>query len=140
MQVKKCNGCYLIRLEIGEEVMASLSSLVRARKIKSGWIQGLGAVRDVTLGIYSLTAHKYEKRTFPDNHELVNMTGNISWFGEDLVLHIHAQLANEELESFGGHLFSAITAVTVEVALTSWKTRLDRKPDSATGLNLLSLK
>lgn len=140
MQVRKCNDSYLVRLEIGEEVVAGLSSLVRAKRIKSGWLQGIGAVKDTTLGVYDLEHRCYDKRVFARDHELVNMTGNISWLGKDPVLHIHALIADPKSRVFGGHLFAATCCVTVEVVVVPWSTRLARKPDPRTGLNLLALR
>jgi hypothetical protein len=144
MQVKKCNEGYsprgyLVRLEIGEEVVTSLGSLVRQKRIRSGWLLGIGAVDNVTLGVYDLKRRQYAKRTFKGDHELVNLTGDISWLGQDPVLHIHAVIADPKLKTYGGHLFSARTCVTVEVVLVPWPTRIERKPDVQTGLNLLAL-
>ena len=118
MQAKKIDGSYIVRLEIGEEVVSMLAQWVRKRRIQSGWLMGLGAVKQTTLGIYNLAFHKYEKQVFAEDHELVNMTGNIAWLDKEPVLHIHAVIADEEMKCHGGHLFSALTAVTVEVVFT----------------------
>jgi uncharacterized protein len=139
MQVRKCGTSYVIRLAIGEEVIATLSDFVRRKKIKSGRLQGLGAVDHATLGIYHLKPRQYEKREFIKTCELVAMMGNIAWLGKDPVLHVHAALADDKLRVFGGHLFSARVAVTVEVVIVPGPVRLSRARDEATGLNLLQL-
>ena len=138
MQVKKCGSCFLIRLEIGEEVVASLSSFVRSRKIGSGWLQGIGAINDVTIGTYDIKRRRYLKKTLAQDQELLNMTGNISWLEKNPVLHIHALIADARHHVSGGHLFSGRTCVTVEVVLQPWPARIKRMPDERTGLNLLS--
>jgi predicted DNA-binding protein with PD1-like motif len=139
MKAKSLKDSYLIRLEIGEEVLSSLSTLVRRKGIRSGWLQGIGAVNDVTLGVYDLEQKTYEKRLFHNDHELVNLTGDISWLGRDPVLHVHAVIADSKLRTYGGHLFGATCCVTVEVLLTPSPVTIQRRRDERTGLNLLVL-
>jgi len=139
MKVKSLKGSYLIRLEIGEEVISSLGAFVRKKRIKSGGLQGIGAVSEVTLGVYDIKRQRYDRRVFHADHELVNMTGDISWLGNDPVLHVHAVIADQKLKTFGGHLFGAKCCVTVEVMLIPSSVRVNRLPDERTGLNLLAL-
>jgi predicted DNA-binding protein with PD1-like motif len=140
MQVRDCGPGYLVRLEIGEAIIASLTDFVRRKHIKSGWLLGLGAVDNAVLGVYDLKRRVYDKRTFKPIHELINLTGDISWLGKDPVLHVHAVIADHALKTSGGHLFEARCAITVEVMLTPWTKKAARKPDAATGLNLLALE
>jgi len=111
---------------------------VRKQDIKSGWLLGIGAVNDVTLGIFDLKSRRYVKRTFRADHELVSITGNVARLGRDPILHIHALIADRRFRTFGGHLFSARCCVTVEVMLQPGTARLRRRPDPETGLNLLA--
>lgn len=140
MQIKNCGEGYLVRLEIGEAVIASLTDFVRRKRIKSGWLLGLGAVDNAVLGVYDLKRRKYDKRTFKPIHELINLTGDISWLGKDPVLHVHAVIADHALKTSGGHLLEARCAITVEVMLTPWTKKALRKSDAITGLNLLALE
>jgi uncharacterized protein len=147
MKAKSLKGSYLIRLEIGEEVLSSLGAFVRRKRIRSGWLQGIGAVNEVTLGVYDLERKAYDKRLFRNDHELVIMAGDISWLGplatrragRDPVLHVHAVIADPKLRTFGGHLFSATCCVTVEVVLQPSGVSVRRRRDERTGLNLLDL-
>ena len=140
MQTRDCGSGYLIRLEIGEEIIAAVTAFVRRKRIKSGWLLGLGAVDNAVLGVYDLKRREYDKRTFKPIHELINLTGDISWLGKDPVLHVHAVIADNALKTSGGHLFAARCAITVEAMLTPWTRKATRKPDAVTGLNLLSLE
>jgi predicted DNA-binding protein with PD1-like motif len=140
MQIKNCGEGYLVRLEIGEAVIASLTDFVRRKRIKSGWLLGLGAVDNAVLGVYDLKRRKYDKRTFKPIHELINLTGDISWLDKDPALHVHAVIADHALKTSGGHLFEARCAITVEVMLTPWTKKALRKSDAITGLNLLALE
>ena len=139
MQVRKCGSAYLIRLEIGESIIPTLSAFVRKKGILSGWIQGLGAVNQVTIGTYDISHKKYVRKELPGDQELVNMTGNLAWLGKEPVFHLHATFADDRHHVTGGHLFEACTCVTVEVLLVPWHARVVRQPDEPTGLNLLAL-
>ena len=140
MQTRDCGPGCLIRLGIGEEIIAAVTAFVRRKRIKSGWLLGLGAVDNAVLGVYDLKRREYDKRTFKPIHELINLTGDISWLGKDPVLHVHAVIADPKLRTYGGHLFAARCAITVEVMLTPWTKRAGRKPNAVTGLNLLALE
>ena len=89
MRWKKAERTYIIRLEKGEEVLSTLTQFVREQNIQGGMIQGLGAVRDLVIGMYDPLQKDYIKRTFNEDLELGNLTGNISHFDGDPVLHCH---------------------------------------------------
>ena len=129
----------MIRLDIGEEVIPTLSSFIRKKGIMSGWLQGIGAVDHVTVGSYDIKHRKYHRKTLEGDQELLSMTGNIAWLDRDPALHIHATFADHEQRMSGGHLFEARVCVTVEVLLVPWSTRVKRQMDEQTGLNLLAL-
>jgi hypothetical protein len=139
MQTKNCGQGYLIRFEIGEEIIAGLLDFVRRKRIRSGWLLGLGAVDNAVLGVYDLKRRKYDKRTFRRVHELINLTGDIARLGKDPALHVHAVIADSKLKTYGGHLFRARCAITVEVVLAPWTGSAQRRFDPSTGLNLLAL-
>jgi predicted DNA-binding protein with PD1-like motif len=140
MKWLKIDRQYVIRLERGEEVQSTMTEFVRRQNIQGGTIQGLGAVKDVELGLYDPHEKVYHKRTFEDDMELGSLTGNISWFEGNPILHCHVTVAAADLQAYTGHLFSATVAVTVEMIITSFSVRLNRARDEEVGLNLLELE
>lgn len=139
MKWKKAETTYIVRLEKGEEVLSTLTEFVREQNIQGGSIQGLGAVKDLELGLYDPHQKTYIKRTFEDDMELGNLTGNISHFEGHPILHCHVTVAASDLQAYTGHLFSASVAVTVECIIIPLSVRLTRARDEAVGLNLLDL-
>jgi len=134
------NGAYWqLRLMPGEEIVSTLSSFVRSRRIKSGFLTGIGAAEDITLGCFDPRTRAYHKRTFAGDHEIAAVVGNVAWVGKDPVCHIHAVISTPRLATYAGHLFSGKVTVTLEVALVPGTRRLERKPDPLSGLNLLAL-
>ena len=139
MRWRKAGEAYITRLEKGEEVLSTLAEFVREQKIQGGSIQGLGAVKNLELGLYDPHRQEYLKRTFEEDMELGNLTGNISLFEGDPVLHCHATAAAADLQAYTGHLFSATVAVTVECIITPFPIPITRLRDEEIGLNLLDV-
>src|SRR3989338_2902393 len=83
---------YMIKIEVGTEVIAALVDFVRQNKIGSGSLIGFGAVKDATLGWFHSDTNKYTKLTFPEEIELVGATGTIAWLGNDPSIHLHTVL------------------------------------------------
>jgi len=134
------NGSYWqLRLMPGEEIVETLVGFVRSRRIKSGFLAGIGAAADVTLGCFDPKTHAYRKRVFKGDHEVAPLVGNVAWVGKNPVCHIHAVIGTPRLVTFAGHLFSGTVTVTLEAALVPGTRRLVRQPDPLSGLNLLAL-
>ena len=139
MQYKKVSGGYLLRIERGEEVMTSLKTFVKKYKIKSGFLVGLGACEDLELGYFDAVKGIYKNKEFKGEYEVTNLTGNISYFEKEPIVHTHITLSDEKFKAIAGHLWSAIVSGTVEIYITVFQAAIKRAHDPETGLNLLKL-
>ncbi|MEO0080250.1 MAG: PPC domain-containing DNA-binding protein [candidate division WOR-3 bacterium] len=139
MRVQKVGSYYQLRLERGEEVMATLLDFVRKRRIRSGLVLGLGAAEELVLGCYDLKHKKYLKRRFRAEHEIAALVGNIAWDETEPICHIHAVIGNRQFATYSGHLFEARVAATCEVSILPGQKRLSRSLDPSTGLRFLRL-
>ena len=134
------NGSYWqLRLMSGEEIVEIISGFVRKQRIKSGFLTGIGAAEDITLGCFDPKTKTYHKRMFKGDNEVAAVVGNVGWLKKAPACHIHAVISRPNLTTFAGHLFSGTVTVTLEVALVPGTRRLARKPDPLFGLNLLAL-
>ena len=52
MEYRKFDQGYVLRLDPGEEVVASLTHLVEQEKVQLGCVSALGAANDVTIGVF----------------------------------------------------------------------------------------
>ena len=141
MKFRQVKDGYLVRLEKGEEVIAALTEFVRSNKIPSGFITGMGAVTNATLGLFDVETKEYVKKTFKDDLELGNLTGNISWMydtGEPFV-HAHVTVSDSSLSAFTGHLFEATVSVTLEAYIKVFKEKLIREKDPEAGYSFWQL-
>jgi len=139
MKATRNGAYYQLRLMPGEEIVSTLADFVRRKRIKSGFLTGIGAAEDITLGCFDPKTRAYHKRTFPGDHEVAAVVGNVAWVGKAPACHIHAVISTPRLATFAGHLFSGRVTVTLEVALVPGTRRLVRRADPLSGLNLLAL-
>jgi predicted DNA-binding protein with PD1-like motif len=134
------NGFFLV-FDRGEEVFSTLADFCRATDIHWAQFSGIGAVENVEIGYYDLPNRQYVFRREQGPFEVANMDGNVTEFNEEALIHAHGVLSrcDETLSCIGGHLRSAIVAVTLEVCLWEVTQPLLREFDEEVGLNLISI-
>jgi predicted DNA-binding protein with PD1-like motif len=140
MQVRKIDTTFLVRLEVGDEVLTSLRACAAQNEIGFAAVQAIGALRRATLGFFDPGAKVYRHVPVEEQVEVVALSGNVSR-GEDgePVVHIHALLGREDGSTLGGHLVDGEVSPTLEVVLLSLPVQISRRRDPATGLVLLDL-
>lgn len=118
MYTARSGDLIAVRLEIGEDVHPALLAACAKHGIEAAFVNsGIGMLKDPELGFFAGEG-QYVKRSFAGNHELLNLSGNISLRDGALMAHLHAMLADEEFGVFGGHLFGALVGMTLEVQLS----------------------
>ncbi len=139
MQFKKVHNGFLIRLAKGEEIIAALSAFVEEQKIPGGFVFGLGAFKNATLGYFDSAKKEYVKNHFKEDMEFGSLTGSISYFEGKPFVHAHVVASGPDSRAHFGHLFSATISATGEFFIIPSDARIERKADPDTGLNLLDL-
>lgn len=140
MKYTEVNNGWLVRLEKGEELIASLSAFVESEKIEGAWVNGLGGATKARLGYYNLNRKKYIFRAVKDARELVSLHGNISTIGEETALHLHGVVTDGNNRPRGGHIKELICGGTIEIYVQLLGKKLERELDSEVGLPLLKLE
>lgn len=127
MKVNKISlHSWCLILSVGEELLSSLKSFARFYEIPSGYFQAIGALKDVQLGYYDPQRDQYLKKSFDHHYELLSCQGNITYLGDDIVIHAHGSFAGPDFKAFGGHIFQATVAVTAEIFLEVGQQKLYR--------------
>jgi len=137
LSIRTATG-YLVRLDPGEEVRASLTTFLEREGVGGATISGIGAVRDATLGYYDGTRGEYLRRELAGDHEVCSFSGNLAWVEGKPFLHAHVVLSGADFATVGGHLFEATIAATGEFWVTTLGARVERTLDQARGLKLIS--
>ncbi len=139
MQFAKIQNGFLVRCDIGEELVSALTRFAYEKDIGSGTVTGIGALKNPVLGYFDLPKREYLRKEFEGNFELLNLTGNFAVIDSDIILHCHATISDADFRVFGGHLFRGEIAVTGEFYIYPGEIAIRRGPDENTGLNLIKL-
>lgn len=130
---------YLLRLERGEEVIATLTAFCEKHEIKNAWITGLGSIDNPTLAHYKVDDKKYSEKQLSGVFEVTNFTGNIALFEDKPLLHPHITLGDEQMQAFSGHLVRGTVSATMEVMITVLPTTFTKSMSEEIGLKLFDL-
>jgi predicted DNA-binding protein with PD1-like motif len=143
MQQKLLGGAngqrtFAVVLETGDEVMASLQSFVKARRIAAAQITAIGAFKSVVLKYFDWESKKYLSIGVDEQVEVASLIGDVALApsGEP-ALHIHLVVGRRDGTALAGHLGSAIVRPTLEVVVTESPAHLQKVEDPATGLALI---
>ena len=139
MKYKVEGNKVLVSLEKGDEIFDSIHTVINETEIKFGWINGIGAVEDITLGSYSAEIKDYIKKEFKGEFELTSLVGNISTKNGNPFIHIHVNVSDQECNAYGGHLFSGTITATGELIIFLSDSVVNRKESSDIGLYLWNL-
>jgi predicted DNA-binding protein with PD1-like motif len=140
MKIRRNETGFLVVLDAGDEMIASLRKLAEAERIGEASFTAIGAVRDVVLGYIALETKSYLRRELgTDSMELVSAIGNLARLDGEPVVHCHATVGDREMRVYGGHLFQAVASVTVEIFLRVYDGEITRRYDPASGANTIQL-
>lgn len=128
---------YVLRFEVGDELLSGLEDFCKNRDIHSAFFYGLGAAKEGTIASYYLEEKKYAYDELDGEYEIGNVTGNVSEMDGDLIVHAHGSFGFKDKPARIGHINKLVVAATCEIFLTVFKNGIRRGPDQETGLNLM---
>lgn len=137
MDYRKFGTTYVMRLDPGDEILEKVLWLAAVEGIKLATVTGLGAVDNVTLGIFSPDTKQYKANMFHADFEIVSLTGTITTQNGRPYAHLHMAVGDLAGRCYGGHLNRAVVSATAEIILTTIPGEVERKPDPKIGLNLM---
>lgn len=136
MNYKKFENTIALRLNIGDEIISSLTELCEKENIRFAQVNGIGATKKVTVGTFNTETKQYHSNTYTEIMELVSLLGNLSVKDGKPYIHLHACLADENGHTFGGHLNEAVIGVTAEIFVNMVDGEMERLPQEETGINI----
>jgi predicted DNA-binding protein with PD1-like motif len=111
------SGLLLVCLQRGDWVRDSVESLCRDLGLQGAQVSGIGGLHDPELGFWQAAEGDYSRRVLKGSWELLSLLGNISLYEGKPFAHLHATLANADLEVRGGHFFEGQVTATAELFL-----------------------
>ena len=137
MDYRKFGAAYVVRLDPGDEIVEKILWLAAVENIRLATITGLGAVDNVTLGIFSPDTKQYKANMFHADFEIVSLTGTITTQRGRPYAHLHMAVSDLAGRCYGGHLIRAVVSATAESVSQTLPGEVDRQPDPKIGLNLM---
>lgn len=139
MKYKRFGEDIVARLEVGEEVIASLSDIAEREGVTFAEVSGIGAADEFDVSVYDVKAKVYFDNEFREPMEITSLLGTVSEKDGEPYVHIHATAGRADGTVIGGHLKRAVISATCELVLHTVYGRVPRFYDERTGLNLMEL-
>lgn len=136
MDYRRFENTIVARIDCGEEVLEQVKVIAQKENIKLAHMNALGAVNDITVGVFITKDKQYKANRFQGDFEIVSLTGTISTMGGEYYAHLHMSVGDENGHVFGGHLNRGIISVTCEMIIQIIDGAVERKYDEEIGLNL----
>ena len=142
MQFRRFGNKYFVRIDRGEEIMASLKKFCEEEKITLAEVKALGAIDDFNVGLFDVNEKKYHSNRFQFPAEIVSLWGTVTTKDGKFYSHIHMSAGDKDGHVFGGHLNSATVSATCEMIVddisegNSNGFTVERKFNEDVGLNL----
>ena len=131
------NDRFILNIDNHQEIMEALADFARRQKIQSGVVEGIGAISEATFRFLDPATKQYVDKTFQEQMEITNLTGNFSRKEGEVYLHVHLTCSRRDYSCVGGHLLSARVNGACELLVTDFGlTSVGRRFDPETGLNL----
>jgi predicted DNA-binding protein with PD1-like motif len=140
MEFTKFGNKYIVRLDKGEEIVETLKEFCSQQEIKLGWVKGIGAVGEATIGLFETREKVYHSIDLEGDYEITSLLGNISTMDGKTYLHLHATLGDREYKVRGGHFSRGVISATGEFLIESIDGEVDREFDDEIGLNLYKME
>ncbi len=140
MNYKRVNDKLLISIDKGEFVNQKLLEVAEKENLKSGWINGLGAISNIEIGYWDIEKKVYVKQEFGSDYELLSLIGNVSLVDNKPFIHTHISFSDTEFKVFGGHLFDAKVIAAAEFCIFMSDYHLHRELNCNIGLSLWDIK
>ena len=131
------DNLFVLSLDNHVEVVEALAAFCSEKGIVAGSVNGLGAVCEATFRFLDPATMKYVDKTFSEQMELTNLTGNISQKDGKPYLHLHLTASRRDYSCIGGHLLAARINGACELFVESYPGQyVGRRVDAETGLNM----
>lgn len=121
MEYKKMGSAYYIRMDKGDEIVASILDICERENIASATYNGIGGCQNAQIQTFHPDKGEFETTDIEGMLELVSFTGNIiSDEAGNRFHHTHALFSyveDGEHKTVGGHLKSTTVLYTAEIEL-----------------------
>lgn len=138
MQHRQSGNTWLVRLDLGEDIIAQLKKLCEDEQICLGKVKAIGATDRAVIGVFDLEKKEYYPEEINEFMEITSLNGNITAKEGKPYIHLHATLADQRHAVHAGHVLEMRVGATCEMFITVPDGNVSRTKDEALGINLWS--
>ncbi len=136
MEYRRFGNDVIVRIDRGEEITEQVRLVAEREGIRLARVSALGAVDDLTVGVFNTEDKTYRANHFRGRFEIVSLTGTITTKDGGYYGHLHMSAGDENGAVFGGHLNSAKVSATCEMVIRIIDGVVEREMSEEIGLNL----
>lgn len=133
---RKVGHIYIVSLDNHSNIVEGLTDFIQNQNIQAGEVTGIGAVSEATLRFFNPSTKKYVDKTFKEQMEVTNISGNVSEIEGKPTLHLHITLGREDYTALAGHLLEAKIQGAAEFIFYPLNTRVVKMKNEEIGINL----
>ncbi|MGE8536887.1 PPC domain-containing DNA-binding protein [Chryseobacterium sp. JV274] len=133
---RKVDHIYIVSLDNRSNIAEALTDFIQSQNILAGEVTGIGAVSEATLRFFNPSTKKYVDKTFKEQMEVTNISGNISEIEGKPTLHLHITLGREDYTALAGHLLEAKIQGAAEFIIYPLDTRVVKIKNEEIEINL----
>ena len=137
MDCRRFRDTLIVRIDRGEEILAQMQAVCERERVTLASVSALGAIDDLTVGLFDVEAKQYLSNHFTGAFEIVSLTGTVTTKDGAFYPHIHISVGDREGRVFGGHLNRAVVSATCEMVIRCLDGTVERELDETVGLNLM---
>lgn len=138
---KRYGSTYIVSINNQSELVAALNNFIKTAGITLGTVNGIGAVNQATLRFFDPQTKNYVDKTFSQQMEIANLTGNISTKDGKEYTHYHVTLGDNNYNAMAGHLLEATINGAGEFVINAIPNgHLERNYNDEVGLNFYDFK
>ena len=137
MDYRRFEDTVILRVDPGEEIFEQLTRVADEMQIELAQVDGLGALKELNVGVYNAATKDYHSNLLTGAYEIVSLMGTITRMEGKSYLHIHLSAADMSGHMVGGHLNRAVVSATAELVIRLIDGKAGRKKSEKVGLNLL---
>ena len=128
---------YVLSLDNHVSIAEALTAFCNEKQISAGTVSGIGAIGSATFRFLDPATKQYVDKTFDEQMEITNLTGNFSLKAGKPYLHLHVTAGRRDYTCVGGHLLDARVNGACELVVEDFSmNEFGRRFDEETGLNL----
>lgn len=108
---------YILVLEPGDEIVRCLIQFAREYEVESAILSGVGSICEVELGSGGGREREHRRTRLAEPLETCSLTGALTLVDGEPFPHLHGRFARRDASVLGGHVYQAVCATTLELAL-----------------------